>query len=144
MYCRNCGNELNPDVVICMSCGVPVGKGKKYCPTCGAEPDPEAVVCVKCGASLQQAPINPVTPQVQASPDAKSKLVAGLLAIFLGVFGVHNFYLGFTGKAIAQLLITVLSCGSLFFVSAIWGLVEGILVLTGKNPVDAKGNLLTE
>lgn len=59
----------------------------------------------------------------------KSKLVAGLLGIFLGVFGVHNFYLGFTGKAIAQLLITILSFGILSFVSATWGLIEGILIL---------------
>ena len=27
----------------------------------------------------------------------KQKLVAGLLAIFLGVYGVHNFYLGSSG-----------------------------------------------
>ena len=38
----------------------------------------------------------------------KSKLAAGLLGIFLGCFGVHNFYLGNTGKAVAQLLLTVI------------------------------------
>ena len=26
----------------------------------------------------------------------KSKMAAGLLGIFLGTFGVHNFYLGYT------------------------------------------------
>ncbi len=60
----------------------------------------------------------------------KSKLAAGLFGIFLGAFGVHNFYLGFTGKAVAQLLITVLSFGILSFISMIWGLIEGILVLS--------------
>jgi len=69
----------------------------------------------------------------------KSKLAAGLLGILIGAFGVHNFYLGFTGKAIAQLLITVLSFGLLSFIPAIWGLIEGILILTGSMNVDANG-----
>lgn len=62
----------------------------------------------------------------------KSKLAAGLFGILLGTFGVHNFYLGYTGKAVAQLLITILSFGLLSFVSAIWGLVEGILILSAS------------
>ena len=74
----------------------------------------------------------------------KSKVAAGLLGIFLGAFGVHNFYLGFTGKAVAQLLLTILSCGALSFVSAIWGLIEGIMVLTGSIKTDGKGLPLKE
>ena len=38
----------------------------------------------------------------------KSKIVAGLLGLFLGTLGVHNFYLGYTGKAVAQLLLTLI------------------------------------
>lgn len=79
--------------------------------------------------------------QVPWSP--KSKLAAGLFGILLGAFGVHNFYLGFTGKAVAQLLITVLSLGVLSFISVIWGLVEGILVLSSTTgtqwDLDAQG-----
>ena len=74
--------------------------------------------------------------------ERKSRVAAGLFGIFLGAFGVHNFYLGYTGKAVAQLLITVLSIGLLSWVSAIWGLVEGILFLTqktGQYSVDARG-----
>ena len=144
MFCRNCGNELNSETVICMQCGVPVGKGKKFCPTCGAEPDPEAVICVKCGTSLEKTSEIAALVSTVPARAAKSKLVAGLLAIFLGAYGVHNFYLGFTGKAIAQLLITVLSCFSLLIVSAIWGLVEGIMILTDKNNTDGQGNPLGE
>ena len=62
----------------------------------------------------------------------KSKIAAGLFGIFLGVFGVHNFYLGRTGPAVAQLLITILSFGILAWISAIWGLIEGILILAGS------------
>lgn len=69
----------------------------------------------------------------------KSKMTAGLLGIFLGMFGVHNFYLGYTAKAVVQLLLSVLSCGTLAIVSEIWGLIEGIMLLTGSINKDGKG-----
>ena len=54
MFCRNCGNEMTSEAVVCVKCGVPVGKGKKFCPNCGFEHDPEAVICVQCGVSLEK------------------------------------------------------------------------------------------
>jgi TM2 domain-containing membrane protein YozV len=72
----------------------------------------------------------------------KSKMTAGLLGIFLGGFGVHNFYLGFTNKAILQIVVTVFTCG----IGAIWGLVEGIMIITGNESFqyDSDGRRLTE
>ena len=80
--------------------------------------------------------------------DQKSKVAAGLLGIFLGYFGAHNFYLGNSGKAVAQLLITLLSIGALAPFSVLWGFSEGILILSaqpGARPwgVDAHGVPLT-
>lgn len=63
---------------------------------------------------------------------SRNKIAAGLLAIFLGALGVHNFYLGFKGKAIAQLLISILSFGLLAFVSGIWAFIEGICILCSQ------------
>ncbi len=63
---------------------------------------------------------------------AKSKIVAGILGILLGALGIHNFYLGYMKKAIIQLLISVVSLGFLSWISAIWGLIEGILILISK------------
>jgi len=76
--------------------------------------------------------------------DQKSKVAAGLLGIFLGCFDAHNSYLGNSGKAVAQLLITLLSLGFLALISALWGFIEGILILSaqpGARPwgVDAYG-----
>lgn len=62
----------------------------------------------------------------------KSKIAAGLLGILIGWLGIHNFYLGYTGKALAQLLMSILSFGALSFISGIWGLVEGVLILTSQ------------
>lgn len=81
---------------------------------------------------------------INRNPNAKSKVAAGLFGIFLGAFGVHNFYLGYTGKAVAQLLISLLTCLIFSPVSAIWGLIEGILILSGNISKDANGNDLLE
>jgi TM2 domain-containing membrane protein YozV len=59
-------------------------------------------------------------------PGAEKKLVAGLLGILLGGFGVHKFYLGYTKEGIIQIVITFLTCG----IGSLVGLIEGILYLT--------------
>jgi TM2 domain-containing membrane protein YozV len=78
--------------------------------------------------------------------EPKSKLVAGLLAIFLGGFGIHNFYLGYTNRGVIQLLLSTV--GSLFligpFVAVIWGFIEGIQVLMGEINVDSNGTSLKD
>ena len=74
----------------------------------------------------------------------KSKMAAGLLGIFLGSLGVHNFYLGYTNKALVQLLVSVCTCGLGAVPMGIWGLIEGIQILTGSIVVDAKGIPLGE
>ena len=140
MYCRNCGNEMNNEAVVCVKCGVPAGKGNKYCPNCGVETQPDAVICVQCGVGF-------IKPEDEVAVGEKSKLAAGLLGIFLGCFGVHNFYLGFTGKAVGQLLLGTLgslACGIGPVVSGIWGLVEGIMYLAGSKDKDAKGQKLKD
>ena len=55
----------------------------------------------------------------------KDKMVAGLLAIFLGGFGVHHFYLGSTTAGIVILIATFCTCGA----TGIIGLIEGIMLL---------------
>ena len=61
----------------------------------------------------------------------KSKIVAGLLGLFLGTLGVHNFYLGYTGKAVTQLLLTLIGWIILIgpIISGIWSLIEAVLIL---------------
>jgi TM2 domain-containing membrane protein YozV len=127
MYCRNCGNTMNDQAAICVTCGVPVGRGNNYCPLCGEATDSMSQVCMKCGVNLN------------TFGQQRSKLAAGLFGIFLGVFGVHRFYLGHIGIGLAQLLLTVLSCGLLSWATWIWGLIEGIMILSGSINRDAKG-----
>lgn len=110
----------------------------KFCSNCGKEIQENQDVCLNCGVTIRK------NNNINNNPNAKSKIAAGLLGIFLGAFGVHNFYLGNNGKAVAQLLITILSCFTLAIVSEIWGLIEGIMILTGSISTDAAGNPLGE
>jgi hypothetical protein len=67
----------------------------------------------------------------------KSKLVAGLLQIFLGGLGIGRFYLGNVGMAIAQILVTWITFGF----GGLWPLIDGIVLLTG-HPRDRAGRPL--
>ena len=128
MYCKNCGNPMDVNAAVCIKCGCAKGTGLSYCHNCGNPTVPGAAVCTACGVAL-----NVVT------AESKSKMTAGLLGIFLGGLGIHNFYLGYTGKAIAQIALSL--C---FGAGAIWGFIEGILILCGKITTDAKGNPLKD
>ena len=140
MYCRNCGNEMHDEAIVCVKCGVPTGKGDSYCSNCGAQTHPDAVICVSCGKQIIDETVN-AEPEVSQ----KSKLAAGLLGIFLGTFGVHNFYLGNTKKAVIQLLLGTIGafiCGIGTAVASIWGVIEGILILCDSTATDSEGKKL--
>ena len=128
------------------------------CPNCGGTVPPGTGRCIKCGsyieqpATAQQQPVQtqPAPPPqvVAAGPAVKSKVAAGVLGILLGGLGVHRFYLGYTGIGVLQLLMTVLfswiTCGMTAIAAWIWGLVEGIMILTGSINHDAAGRPLKE
>ncbi len=136
MYCKNCGNMMDPNAAFCVKCGCATGTGVSFCPNCGQTTVPGAAVCTNCGVALTGG----------VTPESKSKLTAGLLALFLGGLGIHNFYLGYTGKAVAQLLISILGSCLIVgpFVTGVWALIEAIMIFTGKINVDAKGNALKD
>jgi TM2 domain-containing membrane protein YozV len=58
----------------------------------------------------------------------KSRSTYIVLGIFLGALGVHNFYAGYTGRAVGQLCLSVLTLFSLAIVSWIWAIVEICIV----------------
>ena len=57
---------------------------------------------------------------------ADKKILAGVLGILLGGFGVHRFVLGDTTGGLIRIVIFVVTCG----IGGIIGLVEGIIYLT--------------
>ena len=84
-------------------------------------------------------PAGPLAGPLPVAADApKEWLVALLLSIFLGWFGVDRFYLGYTGLGLAKLLITIFTCGVAGWV---WWIIDVILIAVG-NVTDAKGRPL--
>ncbi len=72
------------------------------------------------------------------SIEYKKQSKAFWLAIFLGMLGAHNFYLGYTKKAIIQV---ILSCCGIGFISYVWALAEAWEIKSGKMN-DSKGGRL--
>ena len=68
----------------------------------------------------------------------RSRILAGLLGIFLGIFGVHRFYLGYKEIGTLQIVVTILTC----FVGGVWGILEGVLIFLKIMDTDALGNQL--
>lgn len=141
------------DQKFCFSCGVALHHSATSCPKCGAvqpvqqEPmvspqqpvrntpvpgglPPHHVYCRGCGQSLHEsAPTCPKCGAVQRTASGgavsgRDRVTAGLLAILLGSFGAHRFYLGHIGLGFLYLI---------FFwtwIPGIVGLIEGIIYFT--------------
>ncbi|MDR1850298.1 MAG: TM2 domain-containing protein [Zoogloeaceae bacterium] len=141
--------------MFCSRCGQSCPEGSAFCPSCGsptqtAPAQPQTPPPMQA-QTFQQPPYPqpggygyaaPPPPPPPPIPGQKSKLAAGLLGIFLGGFGIHNFYLGFPGRGVAQLLLTLvgwilLGLGPL--IAWIWGLIEGITILCSNGKTCAKG-----
>lgn len=126
----------------------------RICPQCGAALDVTATECKYCGektipdsvsnSAYQQPPIyqqpvyqqppmyqQPVNTQyndgINPSWPIKSKIIAGILGIFLGGIGIHKFYLGKVGMGIVYLIF------SWTFIPAIIGFIEGIIYLCSND-----------
>lgn len=87
----------------------------------------------------------------------KSKIIAGLLQLLgiIGVLGIGRFYIGQNSMGTTQLIVGIVcawvipavSCGFLFFsafVPVIWGIIEGVMLMTGNGQRDSKGLLLRD
>ena len=84
----------------------------------------------------------PVYGQPVVAGPPKQWLVALILGLFFGGFGVHNFYLGYTNRAIIQLILTITVFGAP--ITGVWVLIELILILmrSGSYGYDAQGQPL--
>lgn len=127
-YCGACGKSIHLTAQACPFCGAsqasltpPLPPGvlsgqkaadQKYCSACAAVLHVTAETCPRCGARQQGA--GSLIPE-------KNKTVAGLLALFLGGFGIHKFYLGRIGIGIVYLIFcwTFIPAFIAFF-EAIW------------------------
>ncbi len=92
-------------------------------------------MCLNCGVA-----VSGTGAAVKSSGTNDEWLIAMLLAMFLGSFGAHNFYLKRNSIAIAQLVLGLCSC---FIISGIWSLVDWAMILSG-NYRKADGTILKQ
>jgi TM2 domain-containing membrane protein YozV len=128
----------------------------KTCPRCGATAQLADRACAQCGHLFRTqfwppgqqpgpppgGPAPPAFGGYPASHGQKSKVAAGVMGILIGWTGAHRFYLGYHVIGAIQLILTLLSpltCFVTLYAAAVWGLVEGILILTGSIFTDAEG-----
>ncbi|SCG17099.1 TM2 domain-containing protein [Micromonospora echinofusca] len=81
----------------------------------------------------------PNQPGYPSGVSDKSKVVAGVLQIVLGTFGIGRFYMGDTKTGVIQLIVSLVTCG----IGGIWGFVDGILILINGG-VDGQGRPLRD
>lgn len=159
MFCSNCGKELIGKPEVCPNCGARVNVaepasghktpiGSTFCQACGTPVNPQAIICIKCGAPLTKDKNDLVkTGELGISP--KSRLAASLFAIFLGEFGIHRFYIGKKGSAVAMLLLGIIGVSTWWLgvglvpliIVGIWALVDFIIAVSGQMK-DKDGKLI--
>jgi TM2 domain-containing membrane protein YozV len=93
--------------------------GLMNCLDCGKQISDSAPSCLHCGRPYRTK----AKLQAQFDGKEKSKMVAGLLAIFLGGIGAHKFYMNQLGYGILWIFLTVITLGLWMIVSFLEGIV---------------------
>lgn len=78
----------------------------------------------------------PPAPEAAYRRSQKNRTTYIVLGTFLGALGIHNFYGGYTGRAVGQLCLSVLTLGYLAIVSWIWAIIEICLVTKDSAGLD--------
>ncbi len=82
--------------------------------------------------------IGPVGEFIKDMTPVKNHYIAGIIGVLIGFTGMHRIYLGYYRIAFLQILVTVITVGY----GAVWGIIDGFLILSGHINKDGKGRLL--
>lgn len=143
MFCPQCGSQVSSGSSFCTVCGARVEASSSPKPVASRPTPLPQTLAPPVGQPLSEVSFkgsapHGIDPKTGLPYSHRSKIVAGVLQICLGGFGVGRFYTGHTGIAIAQIAVTFVTCG----LGAFWPLIDGILMLVGDSPRDAEGKPL--
>ncbi len=132
--CPQCGAPIDPTATECEYCGEKLSVRQAAQQLQSQQPQPIYVQQPQTVYVQQQQPVNyqgmqqPVyASEANAGWPVKSKVTAGVLALVLGGFGVHKFYLGKIGMGILYLVF----CWT--YIPALVSFVEGIIYLCSSD-----------
>lgn len=141
MFCPNCGKKVSSTAKFCSNCGYDLSsvdndgqetdnlesasKGtqdsekdnsssQRICPHCGKEiKEPDTLFCPYCNKRLYE---NMSKDERKRKDNQRSPLTAGILLLFFGLLGIHNFYLKQTKSGLVKFILISFSL-SLFLVN---------------------------
>lgn len=117
--------------MFCKYCGKEITNNAKFCQVCGKQQNTEEIKKIRTITNTAY------TPRFNDNTSPKSRTIAALLALFLGGFGIHRFYVGKIGTGI----LTLLLCWCL--IGEIWGWIDFIIIICG-NFHDKDGKVISE
>ncbi len=125
-FCYKCGHKLEDDALYCINCGAKQDEKSNSSKTVEVESSSEHH---KNNRNVYQN----TRPIINSSKNCKNRILAGVLNII--VSGIGRIYLGYIGKGVAQLLLSIFVAP----IGQIWAIIDGIMILTGKVNVDSSG-----
>lgn len=137
MFCPRCGAKIQDAASFCSACGAPVQGSSQGPSTLPRRDAPSWPVSVPRGSLPVPAAPYGIEPHSGEPYSHRSKVAAGLLQIFLPGLGIGRFYTGHVSMGIAQLLVSVFTCG----LGTLWPFIDGFLILLGDSR-DAEGRPL--
>ena len=114
----------------------------KTCKICHKQVKDDAIFCTNCGNKLIDLPKEENEKKVKPLPKPKKRKIAFILAIFLGMFGAHDLYLGKKNSFIIKIAIGVVSLGILALLVYVYSIIEGLYIYFNKNYKDGYGREL--
>lgn len=147
MFCKYCGKKLPDNSVFCSQCGKQISLGNSQ--NSNTEFKAAEIQSVRPVNTSLFEPARENQSRYIPTESSKSRLVAALLAFFLGEFGAHRFYVGKKASGFFQLILGLsfliaLICAALdglelafvFFVVGVawslWLIIDFITILCGS------------
>ncbi|MBE6358117.1 MAG: NINE protein [Lentisphaerae bacterium] len=142
--------ENNVNMVQCPFCAEKINVSAKKCRYCGEIVDPalrivtemknesKPAVNIVSGSGVNIVPAGNNFSSAAGAVAPKQRITYILLGIFLGGLGIHNFYAGYSGRGVAQLLISLLVGWLVLPLVAVW---IWVIIEVCTVDKDAEGNL---
>ena len=143
---------------ICKSCGRAMDENYTLCPYCGKDPNiarqesdnndiPHNTAADFNQNYYHQTYVNTeseIPDYIPVAKQQRSSYVAAFLALFFGIFGLHDFYLDRKTKGTIKVLVSLFTFGFGAAIMVILGIVDALKLLKGEINIDGRGEMIRQ